>query len=286
MYMDDHYGPPEHQFANEMDVQQQFRRGIDGIFSRLPRFPNEKDRSYESLHNLKNFQKNHVCWGMYSDGMTTPFEEGQYGEAWMTITHHLSRTAIKENRAVYVSPDYILNKDRGRVWILHILPVKYTETWAGLIGIHELEHLENGFTGKMPPDASRSEYIESEIRAYTAQTETAELISHGHFLQAVDSVIDFYDFKTIRDIRECLLCPRHPTAVLIARTLDTYLTSENPLSPEEAGIRLGTYWMALAFRLAEHRFALQPENIRQQKIEAIELTYGSGYSDVLPEQDE
>lgn len=279
--LDDDYPAPENTFLPTADVRLNFKSGIDYILGQVYDSPRDGEHvSTPLLRGLKEFRKDHVRWAeIREDRNIFALEPGDAEGAWLTvIPSDSSLMNDKIPSCISVRAEKGL-KDKP-VWLMRVLPVGFTKEWAGIAGVHELEHLENLFSGKEPAKASRSEYVDGEIRAFTAEMGAADILSRGRFLKAIDSMIEVYQWTDFEQIKPILRT--HPALILMARNLDPYITTQQPLSQHEGGIRLAFYWMATALRMAERTAAGNPELAHLNKIKVLEFAYGSDEVDMLP----
>ncbi len=258
------YGPESHALVNDAETRNAFQGGMDYILGQVLAYPqNGEHRSAPLLRNLKAFRANSARWATLHGRSIVSLESGQIGNAWMVVIPPDNELLAKQKNSIQVS-------NEGGITLMQVVPVAFTREWAGLVGVHELEHMENQVTGKEPRKPSREQYIDGEDRAYTVEIGAADILSRGGFSQGVDALIEVLGFKTIDDLQPFR---SELGAQVIAKNLDRYITPQAPKSKTEAGLRIGLYLMAIGLRLAERNAGNSPEKATLARKEVIATMY-------------
>lgn len=273
------YGPAESPLIDASETRRAIQQGMDFLLGQVLDYPQQGEHPEAALlRNLKEFRRHRARWAelrgkdivaMESTGVQGPASN----TGWMAVVP-------RDNEIVRTQAHTVLvRREPGGVLLMRILPHALTREWAGLVGVHELEHLENIVTGKEPANATREEFIEGEIRAYGAETAAADVLSKGGFRRGLDAVIDGYDIRSFDKLRDAY---GSPVMHLLAQNLDRYITPEAPKSRAETGFRLGFYFIAAAFRLAER---LGGAEALEAKKEVIRFCYGKDGAGILEPRD-
>ncbi len=270
------YGPITERFVAETETQHMFHHGMDYILGQVFDAPQDHEHSSAPLlRNLKGFRKDHARWATLQGRGIVALESGSKNDAWMAVVPQSSEILLEQIEQKHTA---MVRREPGGVKLMRVLPMGFTREWAGLVGVHELEHLENAYTGKEPEHATRDEYIEGEIRAYSVEIGAANILSCGRFTQTMDAMIDLFKWRTYGDIRSM---HNSPMMLILANNLDTYITPNAPKSQAEARLRLGLYSVAVGFRLAEREAAGDPEKDHRLKKELIAALYGEGGAGII-----
>jgi hypothetical protein len=125
--------------------------------------------------------------------------------------------------------------------MLQILPHAMTKEWAGIALIHELEHLENFATGKEPRPASRSQYIEGEVRAFSAEIAAFQLVTGNRFIPTAVSMWRLFSSAAGYPTEGLTQKQSGHMTQALAVEADALLGCPPPQSGAEAATRLGFY---------------------------------------------
>ncbi len=270
--MNEQYGPSENVFIPAHETREKVQKGMDFILGQVREFSKEGEQpSTNLLRNLKDFRKTHARWAEIKGRNIRSLEDGRKNSAWMAVVSNDSEILQEQVHAALV------RREPEGIMLMRILPIDFTKEWAGLIGIHELEHLENALTGKEPENPTKEQYVDGEIRAFSVEIAGADILSKGSFLRGIDAVIDGYNLSSIEDV---IAANNSPTILALAKNLDRYITSSPPLSRSEAGMRLAFYLVAVGFRIAERLGKDDEAKTRELKKKLIEQFYAKQLGEI------
>lgn len=262
--LNERYGPEFNTLISEASARETIMQGMDFILGQVRDIPREGEHpSVDLLRNLKNFRRTNLRWARLNGRNITSLETGTMTKAWMCVVPP-DNEIIKEQASSFVV------RQEGGITLMRALPFEYTKEWAGLISVHELEHLENIVTKKESVQATKQQYIEGEIRAFSVEMAAAEVLSRGNFFKGLDAVIDGYNLQSLEKVTHL---SGSPTVQSLAKNLDRYITTDAPKCASEAGMRLAFYVVAVGFRIAERAAKGNVETENALKNELISFFY-------------
>ncbi len=260
--VDDYY-PKENPLMSADDAWKTYANSMDFILGQVFEFPRDgEDPLAEHLRELKHFRASSLRGATLKDNAIIGIEHCFAGTSWMVIVppDHWKIAELKSPASVDVH--HAMN-------IMHIKPVKMTREWAGLLTLHELQHLNDFVTGREPKNPNRKQYIEGEVRAYSSEMIAAEILTKGKFWRTLDAVCREYKFHTPDGLQSLTDAK---TLNRLSRDLDGAITAEKPLSFDEANIRQGFYQMMAGFWLASLA-AKTPADVLNMRAGFIEHVY-------------
>jgi hypothetical protein len=225
------------------EIMTLYNAGLDWVISKLPSQPSvDEDVGMRWLRELATFRQHRMLWAVYGTEADTngtysiiSLESGSYSGGLVVVAppgHPLAKGPMLQ-----VLPRTDLN-------ILQILPYAITKEWAGIALIHELEHLENFATGLEPKPPSRSQYIDGEVRAFSAEIAAFQLVTGNRFVPTVVGL--FRLFSSAAGYPTGGLSQEQGGHMMLALALeaDALLGCPPPQSSAEAGTRMAFYIVA------------------------------------------
>jgi hypothetical protein len=243
-----------------------FIKATSKIFEKISNLKKDcRILNIENISVIKKFIETEVAWAYIS------------GDKLTRETKDISKTnliaALPPQNIDHAKPQAycVTMYDEYNMFI--ICPYGVSEEWAGLIGVHEMQHLlDLKDAVKTKFDPNRELIIDMELRAYTTQIAAAELISNNRFKKLIHEVADFYKINTMEEALKLTTYENLQQSILICKELDCCITDALPLSRAEAHARRNFYGLAIAFDLAE-RLSISPEEADLRKKQYIETTY-------------
>lgn len=267
------YLPMSGKFLDVNSVKTKFSEGVNGIFKRMYRGDvRMDDLTTNTLHDLHNFWQNDVGTATLQGEEIISLESRRNPKAWVVFVPP-NHKLISHPHAFRVDTSHDLN-------LLYVRPVDMTPDWYGLVGVHELVHLHDFATGKESKNPSRDEYLDGEVRAFSAEVAAAQMITKNQFLRAIRERVNHLNLDPDK-VTKMGLEQDAPWAESLVLATDRHLNFPKPAGYTEASTRAGFYLMALGFEsIAMH--AGSPESTPDQKRLFIEKIYQS--QGVLPEK--
>jgi hypothetical protein len=267
------YLPTGDSLVTVQKSQESFKRGVGGTFERMYRENIELDKlSSATLRELHSFWQNNVGMATLDGDRIKSLESRKNPKAWVVIVPP-DHPLMSHPHSFRVDTSHDLN-------LLYIKSVDVTPDWYGLVGVHELVHLHDFATGKESKKPSRDEYLEGEVRAFSAEVAAAQLITDGEFLRAIREQIDFKELEP-RKLAEMVLGQDKTWIEPLVATIDRHLKLPKSAGEAEASTRAGLYLMSLGFESLAKRDG-NPVSTPEQKKKFIEVIYES--QGVLPKE--
>ena len=137
--------------------------------------------------------------------------------------------------------------DMGPTHALLIRPAAVTPTWAGLLFVHHLSHLQEAVLGTVKGNLTRQQEEQVEIRVLWRTLTAADLLAQGNLRPALDIVIGRLHPDSLAELAEQV----DTLDFSDFRFLDRTLPADGPVSDAEAQDRAAFFTVAFLIRYAE-----------------------------------
>ncbi|OLD53242.1 MAG: hypothetical protein AUI56_04645 [Actinobacteria bacterium 13_1_40CM_2_66_13] len=235
--------PDPDPMLSPQEIRTLYNAGLDWVISKLPSRPNvDEDVGMKWLRDLATFRQHGLLWAVYGAEADT---NGNYGI--LTLESGIYNGGL----LVVAPPGHPLAKGptlqvlpRSDLNMLQILPFAMTREWAGIALIHELEHLENFATGQEPRPPSRSQYLDGEVRAFSAEIAAFQLVTGSRFIPTVVGLYRLFSSAAGNPTEGLSQTQGGHMMQALALEADALLGCPPPQSSAEAATRLGFYFVA------------------------------------------
>lgn len=248
-------------------IHKLYDSALTSLFDQVTNEPSRTEPVIGMFIDLARFYRDHVCWAeLRPDDSIHSLEAGQSVHAWMVAMSPGSSRARQQRQ--------VLQAD----WFdgsygLFIRPAPVTSRWAGLLAVHEIEHLASMASGRETRGQRRDPYLEGEVRAYSVERAAADILTGGHYSHAVNRALADHGLTTIESVVRL-----NGTRVLdqITGKLDGVITVEEAVSTGEARLRGGLHLIAFGFALIDRIDIPSAESLKRKKafIESLYLPLG------------
>lgn len=235
--------------------RQTFDRGFKMIMEGVPQ--ETDDPKLMRLNEIRKFRETVIAWAEVRGDQYISLETKPKVGAFLGLIPPNHPTANWHGPMVFVS-------DNPKINALNIMPKNITSEWAGIILTHELSHLYDRVYESYPTSPTRSEWLESEVKAYSLEIDAINHFSKGRFRQALLDQLKQYNIDSIDEF-VFKIKPQKQIWNQIVAKLNSTITQNPPLSTDESGMRDALYSLALCFSIAE----LSEENY-SAKMRAVE----------------